>query len=126
MKRINHVFKVNRIATTPYNPRSNGLVENHSSTLKDQLYYYVESRQKDWDIFLPTVQLMYNTTVNAATAYTPHYLMFGRECNMSAMGGMLGRMEETISLDEGMEEGTLIFSGNTQHIFVAWSTMKKT
>ena len=105
MKRINHVFKVNRIATTPYNPRSNGLVENHNITLKDQLYHYVESRQKNWDIFLPTVQLMYNTTVNAATAYTPHYLMFGREYNTHAMGGMLGRMQETIGRDEGMDEG---------------------
>ena len=81
MKRVNYVFKVNRTATTPYNPRRNGLVENHNGTLKDQLYHYI-------DIFLPTVQLMYNITVNAATAYTPHYLMFGRECNMPAMGGM--------------------------------------
>ena len=29
MKRINHVFKVDCIATTPYNPRSNGLVQKH-------------------------------------------------------------------------------------------------
>ena len=56
MKRINHVFRVNRIATTPYNPRSNGFAENKNCTLKDQLYHFVESRQKDWDIFLPTVQ----------------------------------------------------------------------
>ena len=90
MKRINHVFKVNRIATTPYNPRSNVLVEN----IKDQLYHYVESRQKDWDIFLLTIQLMFNTIVNAATAYTLHYVMLGRECNRPAMGDMLGRMEE--------------------------------
>ena len=39
MKIINHVFRVNRISTTPYNPRSNGLVENHNGTLKDQLYH---------------------------------------------------------------------------------------
>ena len=47
MKRINHVFKVNRIATTPYIPRSNVLAENHDGMLKDQLYHYVESKQKD-------------------------------------------------------------------------------
>jgi hypothetical protein len=103
VKRINHIFKVNRIATTPYNPRSNGFVENHNGTLKDKLYHYVETRQKDWGIFLPTVQLMYNTTVNAATAYTPYYLMFGRECNMPALGGMLNRAGDAINIDEGME-----------------------
>ena len=38
MKSINHGLKGNQIDTTPYNPRSNGLVENYNSTLKDQPY----------------------------------------------------------------------------------------
>ena len=105
MKRIHHVFRVNKISTTPYTPRANGFVENHNGTLKDQLYHFVESRQKDWDIFLPTVQLMYNTTVNVATAYTPYFLIFGRECNMPSMEDITNRMNEVILLDEGMEEG---------------------
>jgi hypothetical protein len=46
---------------------------------------------------------MYNTTVIAATAYTPYYLMFGRECNMPALGGMLNRAGDAINTDEGME-----------------------
>ena len=100
IKRINHIFKVNRISTTPYNPRSNGFVENHNGTLKDQLFHFVESRQKDWDIFLPTVQLMYNTTVNVATQFTPYYLMFGRECNMPAIGEMMNRAGEVLLPDE--------------------------
>ena len=83
------MLRVNRISTSPCNPRSNGLVENYNGTLRDQQ----ESRQKDLNIFLHTVQLMYNTTVYAASGYTPYYLMFGRECNMPAMGGMLGRAE---------------------------------
>jgi hypothetical protein len=103
LKRIQHIFKVNRISTTPYNPRSNGFVENHNGTLKDQLHHYVESRQMDWDIFLPTVQLMYNTTVNVATSYTPYYLMFGRECNMPAIGDMMTRAGEVLPADADVE-----------------------
>jgi hypothetical protein len=91
----------NKISTTPYNARSNGCVENHNRTMKDQLYHFVESRQKDWDIFLPTVQLMYNTTVNSATGYTPYYLMFGRECNMPGIGGLVNRSGEAVRADEG-------------------------
>ena len=106
MKRISHLFKVNQIATAPYNPRSNWLVENHNSTLRDQLYHYVESRQNDWGSFLPTVQLMEHTTATPATAYMPHYLMLGRECIIPAMEGMLGRIEEPLGLDTGMDEGT--------------------
>ena len=103
LKRISHIFKVNRISTTPYNPRSNGFVENHNGTLKDQLHHYVESRQKDWDIFLPTVQLMYNTTVNVATGYSPYYLMFGRECNMPAIGDMMNRVGDAVTAGDGVE-----------------------
>ena len=80
IKRINHVFRVNNITTTPYN----GFVENHNGTLKDQLHHYVESRQKDWDIFLPTVQLMYG------------------ECHLPAMG-MFTQEGDAVRKDEGME-----------------------
>jgi hypothetical protein len=45
--RINHIFKENKIATTPYNPRANGFVEQHNKTLKDQLHNFVDTRQKD-------------------------------------------------------------------------------
>jgi transposase InsO family protein len=60
---ISELFKIRRITTTPYNARSNGFVENHNKTLKDQLYHFVSLLQRDWDKYLPTVQLMYNTTV---------------------------------------------------------------
>ena len=80
--KINHLFRVSRMSTTPYNPRSNGLVENHNKTLKDQLHHFIGVLHDDWDIFLPTVQLMYNTTVSSATSLTPFFMMFGRECNL--------------------------------------------
>jgi hypothetical protein len=38
--------------------------------------------QNNWDVFLGEVALHYNTTVNAATGYSPYYVMFGRESMM--------------------------------------------
>jgi hypothetical protein len=115
-KRIHHIFRVNKIATTPYSPRSNGFVENHNRTMKDQLHHFVDAKQKDWDIFLPTVQLMYNTTVNAATGYTPYYLMFGRECNMPNMGGLVERRQDKLSTDEG----EAAVAAGEQTVYEAW------
>jgi hypothetical protein len=83
-------------------------VENHNRTMKDQLYHFVEARQKDWDIYLPTVQLMYNTTVNSATGYTPYYLMFGRECNMPGMGGVIERAHDKVTRDEGEAKTSVV------------------
>jgi hypothetical protein len=91
--KISLLLQVNRISTTPYNPRSNGFVENHNKTLKDQLYHFVGVLQETWDQFLPTVQLMYNTTVSSATQFTPFFLMFGRECKL-ACGELLTAIQQ--------------------------------
>jgi hypothetical protein len=83
MKKVASIMNISRVSTTPYNPRSDGFVENHNKTLKDQLHHYVDTlKQDDWDNYLPIVQLMYNTTVSLATGYTPMLLMNGREARM--------------------------------------------
>ena len=45
--KISHIFRVQRISTTPYNPRSNGFVENYIKILKDQLFHFVGVLQED-------------------------------------------------------------------------------
>ena len=86
---VSRILGINRISTTPYNPRADGFVENHNKTLKDQLYHYVDLlKQDDWDVYLPTVQLMYNTTVSKATGYTPMLLLTGREARMPSFNHM--------------------------------------
>lgn len=86
---VSRILCINRISTTPYNPRSDGFVENHNKTLKDQLFHYVDTlKQDDWDVYLPTVQLMYNTTVSLATGYTPMLLLTGREARMPSFNHM--------------------------------------
>jgi hypothetical protein len=56
MKKVARVMNISRVSTTPYNPRSDGFVENHNKTLKDQLFHYVDTlKQDDWDNYLPIV-----------------------------------------------------------------------
>lgn len=81
---ISRILGINRVSTTPYNPRSDGFVENHNKTLKDQLYHYVDTlKQDDWDVYLPTVQLMYNML-----------LMTGREARMPAFSHMAEQVDQ--------------------------------
>jgi hypothetical protein len=92
---ISKVMGVNRVSTTPYNPRADGFVENHNKTLKDQLFHFIDTlKQDDWDVYLPTVQLMYNTTVSLATGYTPMLLMTGREARMPSMDHLASEDKE--------------------------------
>ena len=100
LKNISKILNINRVSTTPYNPRADGFVENHNKTLKDQLYHYVDTlKQDDWDVFLPTVQLMYNTTVSLATGFTPMFLLTGREARMPALTDMEQEVEELARQD---------------------------
>jgi hypothetical protein len=90
MKQLSLVMSMNKMRTTAYNPQANGSVEVHNRTMKDQLHFFVESLdQSDWDMYLPAVGLLYNTTVNLSTGYTPYFLMYGRECRMPSFTHMV-------------------------------------
>ena len=92
---ISRVMGINKVSTTPYNPRADGFVENHNKTLKNQLFHMVDTlKQNDWDVYLPTVQLMYNTTVSLATGYTPMLLMTGREARMPSLNHLASEGRE--------------------------------
>ncbi len=104
LKETCRLLKVERVSTTPSNPRANGCVEKHNSTLKDMLSMYVKENQKDWDRHMGTVTMMYNSTVNTATGYTPYYMMFGREMNMT--DDVLMKPHESYKQSNDYEEHT--------------------
>ena len=79
MRAVDFLMAQRHVATTPYNPRANGLVETQNRPLKDMLASYIQKHQRDWDDFLSVVQHSYNTTVNSATGYSPFRALYGRE-----------------------------------------------
>jgi len=79
---ITQLLQIKHNMITPYNPRANGLAENHMRTLKDAISIYCDETQEDWDDHLRGVTMSYNTTVNSQTGFTPFYMMFGREARL--------------------------------------------
>ena len=63
--------------TTPYHPRSDGLVERFNITLLAMLAVFVSCEHDNWDDLLPFMMLSYNTTVHTSTGFTPYRLVFG-------------------------------------------------
>ena len=51
--------------TTPYHPRSDGLVERFNRTLLAMLTMFVSHKHDNWDDLLPLMILSYNTTVQS-------------------------------------------------------------
>ena len=64
--------------TTPYHPRSDGLVERFN-----MLAMFVSREHDNWDDLLPFMVLAYNTTVHTSTGFTPYRLVFGEECSLT-------------------------------------------
>jgi hypothetical protein len=93
------IVKAKRISTTPYNPRSDGLVENHVGIVKDQIRTYCNENQDNWDEHLAYIAHAYRTTINTATGYTPYFLMFGREASVPGEEH-LDRMLKGVKLTE--------------------------
>jgi hypothetical protein len=76
MEHVNALFMVKHVVTTPYNPRANGLVEEHNAVLKDQLKAFADAQQRNWDQHLDTIQFAYQTTVHSQTGFTPFFLLY--------------------------------------------------
>ena len=85
---VAQLLRIRHSIICPYNPRANGLAENHMRTMKDALGIYCDESQEDWDEHLRGVTMSYNITVNSQTGYTPYFMMFGREAVMPSEAWM--------------------------------------
>ena len=73
------LFGVERTATTPWHPQSDGMVERMNRTLGSLLRVFGDQNQDSWDTLLPLCALAYNASRHASTHYSPNFLMFGRD-----------------------------------------------
>lgn len=76
------MLRIEKTRTTPYNPKSDGLVERFNRTLEDMISKYVQPNQKDWDEVLPLLMLAYRSSVHQTTGYSPAKLNLGRELKL--------------------------------------------
>ena len=73
------VAGVKKLRTSPYHPQTNGQCEHFISRLLNMLGTLTPEQKKDWKRHVPALVHAYNYTRNAATGFSPYYVLFGRE-----------------------------------------------
>ena len=79
IKSVCEYFRINKINTSPYNPKCDGLVERFNKTLCQMLASYCNSNQTNWDLYLPLVLFAYRTSQQTTSKESPFTLLYGRE-----------------------------------------------
>ena len=73
-------MKKNR--TTPYNPKSDGMVERMNWTVKLMLSSLVNETQNNWDCHLSYVMMVYEASKHESSKCTPNLLILNHETNL--------------------------------------------
>ena len=75
-------LQVKRTTTPTYNPQSNGNLERFHRTLNTLIRIFCDREDPEWERYLPSATLAYNTKQHSSTGITPYSGMFGRECRL--------------------------------------------
>ena len=76
------LLNIKKTRTTPYHPKSDGMVERYNRTLARMLSAFVNAEHSDWDQFLPYVMIAYRSSEHETTGFTPNMMMLGREISV--------------------------------------------
>jgi transposase InsO family protein len=81
VKALLEVHGVDHRTIAAYNPRANGSAESAVGNCQRTLRKVLNGNMKDWDLYLPAVQLALNSKPNSSTKSTPASLLwYGHEC----------------------------------------------
>ena len=66
---------IKKTRTTPYHPKSDGMVERFNKTLVSMLRAYVDDHQSGWGTHLPYLIMAYRSAEHETTGCTPNALV---------------------------------------------------
>ena len=95
------LFQIQKISTTAYHPQTNSTAERMNSYILQCLRAYTNEFHNNWHEYLQSVMLSYRSTpATQSTQYTPHMLMFGKECNLPIDVALLTHENKLLSPNE--------------------------
>ena len=81
MRQVHQLLQIDKSQTTAYHSQGKGQVERFNRVIADTISKYCAENLRTWDVVLPYVTFVYNTTVHKTTRATPFSLVYGEECH---------------------------------------------
>ena len=100
IKEVCRYFEINKINTSPYNPKCDGLTERFNKTLCKMLAVYSNANQTNWDLYLPLVLFAYRTSQQTTTGSSPFELLYGRDANLPSDLDSFDKYESSKFMDD--------------------------
>ena len=75
IKEVCQILNIKKIQTSSYHPCTNGLTEKMNEYLAHALSMYSNSKQTNWDLFIPSILFGYRTSIHPSTGNSPYYLL---------------------------------------------------
>jgi hypothetical protein len=76
---LSKIYNFKHIKSTAYRPETNGQIERENATIANMLSTYVEKTPTEWDRYLSLVTFAYNSAIQASSAFSPFFIMFGQD-----------------------------------------------
>ncbi|KAH9138037.1 hypothetical protein AeRB84_017519 [Aphanomyces euteiches] len=70
---------IHKLASAPYHPQGQGLVERFNHTIVQMMKIYVNDHHTDWDTYLPRLLFAYRTAHHETLGDSPYFCLFGRD-----------------------------------------------
>ena len=77
-KEMCHIFGIHKTRTTPFRPKSDGMVEQSNSIIETMLSVFVSKHQRDWDDYIYLLMLTYRSAEHASLGTSLCSMLFGR------------------------------------------------
>lgn len=77
IKKFMDLQKIRHLATSPYHPQTNGMVERMHAMLKHSLITLCAGKPNRWDEYLKQTLFALRVRTHAVTKYSPFYLLYG-------------------------------------------------
>jgi hypothetical protein len=71
------ILRTKHLPSSPWHPRTNGLVERSHSTFKRMMTNVCSGYPQRWPSFVPQVLLAMRSRIHSTTGYSPFYLLYG-------------------------------------------------